>query len=67
MTAKEAVLQRVREMSEDEAAELLDYLQMLADPDTLDAEEMAEVEEAEREFARGEYITREQVLERFAT
>jgi hypothetical protein len=65
MTVKEAIYQRVREMTEEEAADLLDYLALLSDPDELTEAEMAEVSAAEEEFARGEGITREEFLARF--
>ena len=59
MTVKEAIYQRVREMSEAEAADLLDYLALLSDPDELSEDEMAEVGETLRAMRRGDFITLE--------
>lgn len=57
MTAKETLHQIVDKLSEDEATELIDYLNMRADPDALTEEEIARVRAAEAEAARGEYTT----------
>lgn len=61
MTAKERLRQVVEGLSEEEAEDLLDYLNLLADPNTLDADELAAVEAAEAEIARGEYVTLEEI------
>lgn len=65
MTVKEAIHQLVDALSDEEAEALLDYLNMLADPDELTEEELAEVQLADEEFARGEYITREELLAKY--
>ena len=57
MSTKEAIIEIVMQLNEEEAQELLDFINMRADPDTLTDEEMADVHEAEREFERGEFIT----------
>lgn len=57
MTAKESLRQLIDEMSDEEAEELLDYLNLLADPDSLTEDELAKVLEAEAAIARGEFLT----------
>lgn len=47
----------VETMTEEEAEQLLDYLNMLADPDELTEDELAEVMEAERRMKQGEFVT----------
>jgi hypothetical protein len=44
-------------MSDAEAEELLDYRNLLADPDTLIEDELAKVVEAEAAIVRGEFLT----------
>ena len=57
MTAKESLRQLIEEMTDEEAEELLDYLNLLADPDTLTEQEMARVAEAEAAMERGDFLT----------
>lgn len=57
MTAKQALREIVESLTEEEAEQLLDYLNMLADPDELTEEELAEVVEIERRMKGGEYVT----------
>lgn len=57
MTAKESLRQLIDEMTDEEAEELLDYLNLLADPETLPEEELAKVVEAEAAIERGEFLT----------
>ncbi len=64
MTVKEMLHQIVDTLSEEEAEELLDFLNMRADPDTLTDEDLARVEAAEAEIARGEYVTLEDIRRR---
>ncbi len=59
MTVKEAIYQRVSEMSEAEAADLLDYLALLSDPDELTEDELAEVKQTLEEMRGGGFITLE--------
>ncbi len=57
MTAKESLRQLIDEMTNEEAEELLDYLNLLADPDTLTADELTRVVEGEAAIERGEFLT----------
>ncbi len=57
MTAKESLRQLIDEMTNEEAEELLDYLNLLADPDKLTEDELARVVEAEAAIERGEFLT----------
>ena len=52
-------------MSEDEAQRLLDYLNMLADPDELTEEEVREVEEADARIDAGKYVTLGELREKY--
>ncbi|MGI8551576.1 MAG: hypothetical protein ACR2PL_12455 [Dehalococcoidia bacterium] len=67
MTTKETLHQIVEGLSEKDAEDLLDYLNMRADPDTLTAGEIDAVEAAEAEIARGEYITLNEIQHRLRT
>jgi len=62
MTVKEAFKERIDQMSDDEAQDLLDLLALREESDELSAEELAQVAEAEAEFARGDFVTREELL-----
>ena len=63
MTAKQALRERIEQLSEDEAEELLARLDWEAtDTETLTDEEMEQVLAAEREFARGEFVDGEEVF-----
>lgn len=57
VTAKESLRQLIDEMTNEEAEELLDYLNLLADPDKLTEDELARVVEAEAAIERGEFLT----------
>lgn len=59
-TAKQALHEMIEAMSEKEAEDLLDYLNLLADPDELTEEELRDIEVARQEIARGEYVTLEE-------
>ena len=61
MTVKEAIHYLVDSLTDDEAAVLLDYLNMRADPDTLTEQEMSRVREARAELERGDYVTVEEL------
>lgn len=66
MTVKEELHQIIDGLTDEEAEELLDYLNLRADPDTLTPEELARVQAADAEIARGEYVTLEEILDRLA-
>lgn len=57
MTAKELLRERVEEMTEDEASDLLDFLALQDDPDELSEADIAAALEGRAAFARGEFIT----------
>ncbi|HEY5477775.1 MAG TPA: hypothetical protein VIK11_13810 [Tepidiformaceae bacterium] len=65
MTAKESLRQLIDEMSDEEAQELLAYLNLLADPDVLTESELAKVVEAEAAIERGEFLTLTEVRARY--
>ena len=65
MTVKEALHQAIDAMSEEDAEALMDYLNLLADSDTLTDEEMAEVEAGRVAIERGDYITRDEFLKKY--
>ncbi len=58
-TTREELIELIRELDEDGAAEVLDYVRWLLseEDDPLTEEERAEVELAEAEVARGDYVT----------
>jgi hypothetical protein len=65
VTAKESLRQLIDEMSDEEAQELLAYLNLLADPDVLTESELAKVVEAEAAIERGEFLTLTEVRARY--
>lgn len=63
MTAKQALRERIENLSEEEAAELLARLDWEAtETETLTDEELAEVLAGKREVAAGESVDGEEVL-----
>jgi len=48
-----------------EVEDLVDYLNMRADPGTLTQEELADVRKAEAQMARGEYVTLEELRAKY--
>jgi hypothetical protein len=62
---KEQIHALVDEMTDEEAADLLDYVNMLSDPDELTSEEIAEIEDGKAEVRRGEYITLEELRRKY--
>jgi len=60
MTAKQALIEAVNGMTEEEAEDLLDFLELQADPGDLTDEELAAVNRARAEYDRGEYVTAEE-------
>ena len=67
MTAKQALREIVETLTEEEAEQLLDYLNMLADPDELTAEEQERVRLSREAAARGDVITLEEWRSQRAT
>ena len=57
MTAKEALLGIVSELTEEEAEDLLDLLNMDADPDELTEDELAAVQSSHAAVAVGDFVT----------
>ena len=57
---KDELHQIIDVLTDEEAEELLDYLNMRADPDTLTPEELARVQRAEKAAAEGDYVTLEE-------
>lgn len=58
---KDEVFKLLQQLSDEDVLDILDYLNNRLDPDTLTEEELAEVEEARKEIARGDYVTLEQI------
>ncbi len=65
MTAKQSLRERIDAMSEDEAEDLLDFLNLQDEPDTLTEEELAEVLAAEADIKAGNYITLEELKAKY--
>ena len=65
MTAKDALRERVDEMTEDEAADLLDFVALQDDPDELSDDDVAAVLEARAAVVRGEYFTAEEIKAKY--
>ena len=66
MTAKEALRRRIDDMTDDEAAELLDRLEWESnEPETLTPEELAEVLPGEEEARRGEVVDGDALLRKY--
>lgn len=57
MTAKDALLELVVGLTEKEASELLDYLNLRQDPDELSADEIEAVKRSRDAAARGETMS----------
>ncbi len=55
MTTKETLRRIIEKLSEEEAQDLLDYLNLQADPDTLSEAELKAVREGQAAIARGDY------------
>ncbi len=67
MGAKETLRDIIDDLTEEEAEELLDFLNMRADPDTLTPEEVERIERIRAEMDAGEYVTLQDFAARFAT
>jgi hypothetical protein len=61
MSAKAGLQVVIEAMSDDEAERLLDYINMRNDPDEATPEDLAAFARARAEFARGEFVTLEQL------
>ena len=62
MTTKEEIRQIVETLSEEDAAELLDYAQwLLEQEETISDEELTKAERGLDEIRRGEYVTLDEV------
>ncbi|HET9199808.1 MAG TPA: hypothetical protein VFO84_02380 [Dehalococcoidia bacterium] len=61
---KEQIDRLVSGLTQEEAEDLLDYLSMKNDPDTLSDEELKEFRAGREEIKRGEYFTREQLRDK---
>lgn len=61
MPVKTLIRRVVDEMSEHEALRLLDFLNLQADPDTLNAEEQKLVKEGIRAIESGDYVSLEEI------
>lgn len=62
MTTKERILELVEQMTDEDAAEALDYMEwLLSDEEVVTAEEMAAAEHGFAQIERGEYATLEEV------
>ena len=64
-SAKAELTALIDAMSDEEAQDLLDYLNMLADPDELTPEEEAEVRKAMAELEAGNFVTQEEIEREF--
>lgn len=65
-SAKDAIYRIVDALSEEEAEDLLDYLNMRADPDVLEEAERERMDAARAEIARGEFATLEEIRRRLS-
>ena len=61
MTVKETLRRIIKGLSEEEAQDLLDYLNLQADPDGLSEGELKLAREGERAIAKGDSVTLEQL------
>ena len=64
-SAKQEIHQLVEAMSEAEAEDLLDYLNMLSDPDELTPEELADVRAIKARMDAGDFATAEEIKAEF--
>ncbi len=62
MTVKEALKERIDQMTEEEAADLLAYLESEEDEEELTPEEWEEVRRSREEYERGEYVDGEELF-----
>ncbi len=62
MTAKEELRRILENLSEEQANDLLDYLNLRADRDTLSPEELQLANEGEAAIAKGDYVKLDQLI-----
>lgn len=67
MGAKETLRDIIDDLTDEEAEELLDFLNMQADPDTLTPEEEARVERIRADMNAGDYVTLKKFRASYAT
>lgn len=63
-TTKDLLHRIVEDLGRDEAEELLDYLNLKADPDRLTEAELGRARSIREEMKRGNYVTREEFAEK---
>ncbi len=66
MTAKESLRRIIEGVTEEQAQDLLDYLNLRADPDTLGDKESRLVGKGETAIARGDFVTLDQLKRELA-
>lgn len=59
-STREKLIEKISELNEEEMEDLLDYLNMLSDPDELTPEEAAEVDATRAEMKQGKFTTLDQ-------
>jgi predicted transcriptional regulator len=64
-SAKQELHRLIDEMTKEQAEDLLDFINMQKEPDTLTPEEEAAFEAGKAEIERGEFITREELLKKY--
>lgn len=65
MALSQLLFELVDGLTPGEVEDLVDYLNMRADPGTLTQEELADVRKAEAQMARGEYVTLEELRAKY--
>ncbi len=61
-SVKQELRRLIEEMTEEEAMDLLDFINLYNEPDVLSPEEEAAVAEGKAQIERGEYITGEELM-----
>lgn len=59
-STREKLIEKISELNEEEMEDLLDYLNMLSDPDELTPEEAAEVDATRAEMKQGKFTRLDQ-------
>ena len=62
---REALIAYISSLSDDEAQDLLDWIALQHEPEELTPEEELMLAESEDDFARGDFLTREQVIAKY--
>lgn len=65
-TLKEELHSLIEQLSDEEAEQILDYINMRLDPDELTEEEVQAVLRAREELERGETVTLDQLMKELA-